>query len=103
MVNKGRVSYSDPTFTAIRSGKQDHSSALAHARDFHTLTQLPAFEEAALTEDTLKPVVIISAEGGPDETRDIRKPFKQQSKCSKCMVWMLFSWQLMPLVVLCFQ
>ncbi|CAF4979076.1 unnamed protein product [Rotaria sp. Silwood1] len=56
-----------PTFAAIRSGKHDHSSALGHAKDSDTMVQLPEFEKAALIDGILKPVVIISVDGGPDE------------------------------------
>ncbi|CAF3483867.1 unnamed protein product [Rotaria sp. Silwood1] len=59
--------YRGPTFAAIRSGKHDHSSALGHAKDSDTMVQLPEFEKAALIDGILKPVVIISVDGGPDE------------------------------------
>ncbi|CAF0723360.1 unnamed protein product [Adineta steineri] len=67
LINEERVTYSGPTFAAIRSGKHDHSSALGHAKDFDTLIQLPEFEKAALIDGNVKPVVIISVDGGPDE------------------------------------
>ncbi|CAF1397769.1 unnamed protein product, partial [Didymodactylos carnosus] len=67
LVPKKRVTFSGPTFAAIRSGKHDHSTAQAHATDFETLIQLPEFEKAVLTEDKLKPVVVMSVDGGPDE------------------------------------
>ncbi|CAF3979640.1 unnamed protein product [Rotaria sp. Silwood1] len=67
LINDDRVSYSGPTFAAIRSGKHDHSSALGHAKDSDTMVQLPEFEKAALIDGILKPVVIISVDGGPDE------------------------------------
>jgi hypothetical protein len=57
LINEERVSYSGPTFAAIRSGKHDHSSALGHAKDFDTIVQLPEFEKAALMDGN----------GGPDE------------------------------------
>ncbi|CAF5175105.1 unnamed protein product, partial [Rotaria magnacalcarata] len=47
IINDERVSYSGPTFAAVRSGKHDHSSAIAHANDFDTLVQLPEFEKVA--------------------------------------------------------
>ncbi|CAF4855542.1 unnamed protein product, partial [Rotaria socialis] len=67
IINDERVSYSDPTFAAVRSGKHDHSSTIAHANDFDTLVQLPEFEKVALLDGTVKPVVILSVDGGSDE------------------------------------
>ncbi|CAF4505566.1 unnamed protein product, partial [Rotaria sp. Silwood2] len=67
LINEERVSYSGPTFAAIRSGKHDHISALTHAKDFDTMVQLFEFEKAALIDGNLKLVVIISVDGGPDE------------------------------------
>ncbi|CAM4900938.1 unnamed protein product, partial [Rotaria socialis] len=64
IINDERVSYSGPTFAAIRSGKHDHSSAMAHANDFDTLVQLPKFEIVTLSNGTVKPVVILSVDGG---------------------------------------
>ncbi|CAF3166273.1 unnamed protein product [Rotaria sp. Silwood2] len=67
LISEEHVTYSGPTFAAIRSGKHDHSSALGHAKDFDTMIRLPEFEKAALTDGNLKPVVITSVDGGPDE------------------------------------
>lgn len=62
------VSYSGPTYIAIRSGKHSSSNASTHALDFKKLTSLKEFQELAKTEDgQLKPVVMISTDGGPDE------------------------------------
>ena len=38
------VTYSGPTFVAIRSGKHCSSTASTHAFDFQRLTELPEFE-----------------------------------------------------------
>ncbi|CAF1269054.1 unnamed protein product, partial [Didymodactylos carnosus] len=67
LIKEKRVSFTGPTFVTIRSGKHDHSTAQSHAVDFETLIQLPEFEKAALTNGLLKPVVMISVDGGPDE------------------------------------
>ncbi len=37
LINDSRVSYSGPTYIAIRSGKHDTSTAVSHATDFERL------------------------------------------------------------------
>ncbi|CAF1526566.1 unnamed protein product, partial [Rotaria magnacalcarata] len=76
IINDERVSYSGSTFAAIRSGKHDHSSALAYANDFDTLVQLPEFEKVALSDGIVKPVVILSVDGGSDENPRYPKTIK---------------------------
>lgn len=62
------VSYSGPTYIAIRSGKHSSSTAATHAFDFQKLVDLDSFKEILRTEDGLvKPILIITADGGPDE------------------------------------
>ncbi|GBN50027.1 hypothetical protein AVEN_95582-1 [Araneus ventricosus] len=62
------VGYSGPTFIAIRSGKHSSSTANIHAQDFETLLTLKEFEELVKTEEGfIKPVIIITVDGGPDE------------------------------------
>ncbi|KAJ8666270.1 hypothetical protein QAD02_007932 [Eretmocerus hayati] len=61
------VSYSGPTYVAIRSGKHDSSTAASHAADFKRLLQLENFLELSKIDGRTKPIVIISADGGPDE------------------------------------
>lgn len=39
------VTYSGPTYVAIRSGKHSSSTAASHALDFNTLLSLPEFED----------------------------------------------------------
>ena len=67
--DKGRnLTYSGPTYIAIRSGKHDKSCASSHAKDFRKLYDVPSFQSLALTsEGTPKPIVIIFTDGGPDE------------------------------------
>lgn len=70
------MGYSGPTYIAIRSGKHSSSTALAHAQDFHCLLQMPEFEELAKMEhdpSTVKPVIIFSVDGGPDENPRYQK------------------------------
>lgn len=61
------TSYSGPTYTAIRSGKHDSSTAASHAVDFERLLELPEFESTMKFQGTVKPVIIINSDGGPDE------------------------------------
>ncbi|KAL4719432.1 hypothetical protein ACJJTC_009058 [Scirpophaga incertulas] len=56
------VTYSGPTYIAIRSGKHSSSTAKSHHSDFNRILQLPEFADFAS-----KPVVIFSVDGGPDE------------------------------------
>ena len=55
----GIVTYSGPTFIKIRSGKHDSSTAASHHADFDAL-----FERYP---SHLKPIVVVSVDGGPDE------------------------------------
>lgn len=62
------VLYSGPTFIAIRSGKHSSSTAATHAVDLKRIISLTEFTDLVLTENgNVKPVVIISSDGGPDE------------------------------------
>lgn len=63
------VSYSGPTFVAVRSGKHSSSTAASHAADFRTLYELDEFRDVTRDKDGVpKPVVAISVDGGPDES-----------------------------------
>lgn len=62
------VGYSGPTYIAIRSEKHSSSTANTHAQDFETLLELEEFRPLAKTDHGLvKPVVIMTVDGGPDE------------------------------------
>ncbi|XP_065172441.1 uncharacterized protein [Atheta coriaria] len=62
------ITYSGPTYVAIRSGKHSSSTASTHAVDFNKLATLDNFKEIMRDEEgRLKPVVLISSDGGPDE------------------------------------
>lgn len=68
------VSYSGPTYIAIRSGKHSSSTATSHAQDLDTLLTLEPFLKIMKNEDgKVKPVLIISSDGGPDENPRYRK------------------------------
>ena len=67
VIKKQQVTYSGPTAIFIRSGKHDSSTAATHAYDFQALRNIPSFKEVMCCEEAVKPVVIITADGGPDE------------------------------------
>ncbi len=55
----GIVTYTGPTVIKIRSAKHDSSTAASHHNDFNALFQAHP--------DKLKPIVVVSVDGGPDE------------------------------------
>lgn len=62
------VTYSGPTFIAIRSGKHAQSTAATHAYDIHTLLNEPSFPEILKSDkNDVKPIMIFTVDGGPDE------------------------------------
>ncbi|GBP38729.1 hypothetical protein EVAR_22378_1 [Eumeta japonica] len=69
--NEGKpeaVTYSGPTYVAIRSGKHNYFNTETHATDIHRLSEMPAFEKFMRThEGFVKPVFIFTCDGGPDE------------------------------------
>lgn len=68
------VSYSGPTYIAIRSGKHSSSTATSHAQDLDTLLTIESFSKFIKNKDSkVKPVLIISSDGGPDENPRYRK------------------------------
>jgi hypothetical protein len=67
-IGKDAVTYSGPTYVAIRSAKHDSSTALSHLEDMNRINSLPSFQNSLFTTDGLsKPVMIITVDGGPDE------------------------------------
>ncbi|KAK3919263.1 Mitogen-activated protein kinase kinase kinase [Frankliniella fusca] len=67
------VTYSGPTVICIRSGKHSSSTAATHANDFEYLLTLPACDEFMKVDGVVKPVLMISADGGPDENPRYKK------------------------------
>ena len=61
------ISYSGPTYIAIRSGKHDSSTAYSHGRDFDYALELEEFQSVVKNEGEIKPVAMIFSDGGPDE------------------------------------
>ncbi|CAF1024873.1 unnamed protein product [Rotaria sordida] len=64
----GDIGYSGPTYIAVRSARHDLSTADSHATDFDRLVSLKEFEKVARDETgQVKPIVIVTVDGGPDE------------------------------------
>lgn len=62
------VSYRGPTYIAIRSAKHSSSTATSHADDLNKLFSCDAFEKFVKdSQGIVKPIIIISCDGGPDE------------------------------------
>lgn len=62
------VSYSGPTYIAIRSAKYSSSTTCTHSADFERLKTLGIFEKFMKNaQGMMKPVIVISTDGGPDE------------------------------------
>lgn len=67
------VGYSGPTYIAIRSGKHASSTAYSHAADFKRLLELEEIDSTMKMDGLVKPIVIITVAGGPDENPRYRK------------------------------
>ena len=69
------VTYSGPTYIALRSGKHSSSTAYSHALDFEKLTKLEIFRPfiKCAASDHVKPCVVVSVDGGPDENPRFQK------------------------------
>ncbi|CAF1269691.1 unnamed protein product [Rotaria magnacalcarata] len=65
--NQKEVTYSGPAYISIRSGKHDSSTAETHHRNFSLLVESKDFQSVMKLHDKCKPIVIIRADGGPDE------------------------------------
>ena len=63
-----RVTYSGPTYIAIRSAKHSGSSAFHHLQDMNRARSLPEFTESFQNQQSKeKKVMIVTVDGGPDE------------------------------------
>lgn len=81
------VSYSDPTYIAVRSGKHSASTAESHGKDFNRLLELPAFDLITKTpEGCVKSVMIITVDGGPDENPRYQKVISNAIKHLKTWI-----------------
>lgn len=84
VIKPGAVSYSGPTAIFIRSGKHDSSTAMTHAADFEELKQLPAFQPVMCINGSVKPLVIITVDGGPDENPRFPKTLAAAYRAFHC-------------------
>ena len=67
LTNDG-VTYSAPTYIAIRSAKHSGSSAFHHLQDMNRARSLPEFTESFQNQQSKeKKVMIVTVHGGPDE------------------------------------
>lgn len=72
------MSYSGPTFIAIRSGKHSSSTASTHAQDIQRLLDLKEFESFCKTSNgAVKPIFMITVDGGPDESPRYQKVIRR--------------------------
>ena len=75
--NSQAVSYSGPTLIAIRSGKHSSSTAFSHALDIERVFNTPEFNAITKTKhDHIKPVMMLTVDGGPDENPRYEKVIK---------------------------
>ena len=76
-----KLTYSGPTYIAIRSGKHDKSTASSHAQDFRAFLTRQSFESLAKTgAGEVKPVIFIFTDGGPDENPRFPKVLEEVAK-----------------------
>ena len=67
------VTYSGPTYCAIRSAKHTGSSAYHHLQDMKRIRSLHIFDGSFKNNSEAKSVMIATVDGGPDETPQIYK------------------------------
>ena len=68
------VTYSGPTYICIRSGKHSSSTANSHADDFRRMAEKDVYKSCFKTTDgRMKPVVMVTVDGGPDECPRYKK------------------------------
>ena len=69
------ISYSGPTYIAIRSGKHDSSTTYSNGKDFDHVMEMDEFKEIVKVDDVVKPIAIILCGGSPDENPRFPKTF----------------------------
>ena len=68
------VSYSGPTYIAIRSAKHSSTTASSHAKGLDKLLSLDDFKPLAYGLDgKVKPILVLSVDGRPDENPRYRE------------------------------
>ncbi|KAJ6643029.1 hypothetical protein Bhyg_07985, partial [Pseudolycoriella hygida] len=65
--DRSAISFSGPTYAAIRSSKYSSSTAFSHARDIENIYDKSDFIQFTHTASKPKPVFIDIVDGGPDE------------------------------------
>lgn len=64
--NSEAITYSGPTYIAVRSGKHCSSNAETHAADLERVLNLDNFKTLVKREDDeIKPILMITTDGGP--------------------------------------
>ena len=72
-LNSG-VTYSGPTYVAIRSAKHQSSTALTHLEDMKRIRDIEEFRDNLRTScGQSKPIMIVTCDGGPDENPRYQK------------------------------
>ena len=70
------VTYSGPTYVAIRSAKHCSSTAEQHLIDMKRVSLLSEFQDDMYKDGLHKPIMIITVDGGPDENPRYSKTIK---------------------------
>ena len=68
-IKESKISFSGPTYIAIRSAKHDSSTAQTHQFDFEKLLELEEFKNSVKNKTgEIKPILFVAVDGGPDES-----------------------------------
>lgn len=74
MGRKDAVTHSGPTYITIRSVKHNSSTASSHSKDLEKLLELEDFQPMVKGDDgKIKPIFMMSVDGGPDENPRYQK------------------------------
>ena len=69
MIKEEKISFSGPTYIAIRSAKHDSSTAYSHQYDIQKLLGLEEFKKSTRnSKGEIKPLFFVAVDGGPDES-----------------------------------
>ena len=58
------ITYSGPTYAAIRSLKHESSTAYTHGKDFDKVIDMKEFEDLVKVDGVVKPIAILMCDGG---------------------------------------
>ena len=90
------ITYSGPTYIAIRSCKHDSSTAYSHGYDFNQLVEKPEFQPILKTsKGALKPVGMMFVKGDRTKTPDFPRPLTCTASTSRSTIWMPYLFSLM--------